>query len=117
MRKPSITITCDCGEAREVAYGERWGCEQCGRSWNTKQIPAGDYERLLRRMRRVRLEALGFAPLIGAIAIPLMVFVSPRFVLLAPMIALVWLFLYMPIWRRRSRRVAQEAPRWELHPE
>jgi hypothetical protein len=29
----------------------------------------------------------------------------------------VWLFLYLPIWRRRTRRVAASSPNWELHPD
>src|SRR5437870_2590340 len=40
MRRPPITIRCECGESRDVAYGELWRCERCGRSWNTQQIPA-----------------------------------------------------------------------------
>ena len=58
MRRPPITIKCECGETEEVAYGERWRCERCGRSWNTQNIPAEEYEGLLRRMRRHKLEVL-----------------------------------------------------------
>jgi hypothetical protein len=28
-----------------------------------------------------------------------------------------WLFVLLPFWRRRYRRTARSAPRWELHPE
>jgi hypothetical protein len=117
MRKPPITITCDCGETKQVAHGERWRCERCSRSWNTQQIPVEEYELLLRRMRRLRLEALGFALLIAAVAVPLIVFVSPRLVFVVPLIAALWLFLYLPIWRRKTRRAARNTPHWELHPE
>jgi len=117
MRKPPITITCDCGETNMVAYGERWRCESCGRTWNTQQIPAEDYELVLRRMRRLRLEALGVAIAIGAVAIPLIVLVSPTFIFVVPVIAAVWLFIYVPRWRRKTRRAARNTPRWELHPE
>lgn len=117
MRKPPITITCDCGEVKRVAYGESWRCERCGRSWNTHQIPAEDYERLLRSVRRFRFEALGFALLIAAVAVPLIVVVSPALVYAVPLVAAAWLFLYLPMWRRKVRRVARDAPRWELHPE
>ena len=94
MKRPPITIACDCGERKEVPYGEAWQCEKCGRRWNTQQIPAAEYEGLLRSMRRFRLEVLGFA-----------------------LAAAVWLFLYLPSWRRKVRRAAGEAPRWEIHPE
>jgi len=117
LRKPPITIRCECGEARDVAYGDRWRCEKCGRSWNTLQIPAEEYEGLLRRMRRHKLEALAMIALAAAVMIPLVVVVSSRFILLVPMVMVAWLFLVIPSWRRRYRRSAQAAPRWQLHPE
>jgi hypothetical protein len=117
MKRPPITIACECGETREVPYGERWECERCGRRWNTQQIPAAEYEGLLRRMRRFRLEVLGFALAAAAVLVPLIVFVNAAFIFLAPMAAAFWLFLYLPFWRRKVRRAAHDAPRWELHPE
>jgi hypothetical protein len=117
MKRPPITITCECGETREVPYGERWECERCGRRWNTLQIPAEDYDGLLRRMRRFRLEVLAFAAAAAAVFVPLIVLVSDAFIFVVPLVAAVWLFLYLPFWRRRARRAAREAPRWELHPE
>lgn len=117
MRRPPITIRCECGETKEVAYGERWRCERCSRAWNTQQIPAGEYEGLLRRMRRHQLEALGMVAIAAAVMIPLIVVVSSRFVLLVPALMAAWLFLVLPFWRRRYRHTARGAPRWELHPE
>jgi len=117
MAKPAITITCECGETKRVAYGQRWQCETCSRSWNTQQIPPEEYEGLLRRMRRHKIEVLAAAALAAAVLVPLIVFVSTTFIFMAPALAAVWLFLYLPIWRRRNRRAARDAPRWELHPE
>jgi len=117
MGKPPITITCDCGETRRVPYGERWTCEKCKRSWNTAQIPAEDYDGLLRSMRRHKLEALVPATILVAILVPLIAFVSNGFVFVVPIVAAAWLFLFLPFWRRRGRRVAGSAPKWELHPE
>ena len=102
MKRPPITVTCDCGEAKDVPYGERWTCERCGRRWNTQQIPVEEYEGLLRRMRRLRLHVLAFALAVGAVLIPLIVFVSGRFVFLAPPVAFLWIFLYVPFWRRNA---------------
>ena len=116
MRKPPITISCECGERKDVAYGDRWRCERCGRSWNTQQIPAEEYEGLLRRMRRHKLEAVAAGALAAAVIIPLVV-VSERFILLVPMVMAIWLFVFLPFWRRRYRRSARSAPRWQLHPE
>jgi hypothetical protein len=117
VRRPPISITCDCGARQEVAYGDRWACPACGRSWDTRQIPAEEYEGLLRRMRRLRLEALAFAALLAAVFIPLIVFVNTSFIFLIPIVAAGWLFLYLPAWRRKTRLAARESPRWELHPE
>ncbi len=117
MRRPPITITCECGEAKEVAYGERWQCERCGRSWNTQNIPAEEYEGLLRRMRRHKLEVLAVGGLVAAVLVPLIVVVSARFIAVVPMVMAMWLFVFLPFWRRRYRRTARGAPRWELHPD
>src|SRR5712692_5315052 len=80
MRKPPITVNCDCGESKQVAYGERWRCERCQRSWDTRQIPEAEYAGLLRRMRRCRLEAICVAGVLAAILIPLIVLVSPSYI-------------------------------------
>lgn len=117
MNKPPITISCDCGESKEVQYGERWECEHCGRVWDTRQIPAEEYDGLLRRMRRVRLEAFVIAGLVAAVVIPLIVFVNTAIILLVPGVAAIWLFFYLPFWRRRARRAARQSPNWELRPE
>jgi hypothetical protein len=117
VNKPPITIKCECGASKEVGYGERWQCENCGRVWDTRQIPAEEYEGLLLRMRRVRLEAFAIAAVIAAVLVPLIVFVNTALILLVPGIAAIWLFLYLPFWRRRTRRAARQSPSWELHPE
>jgi len=114
---PPITIRCDCGESGTVDFGERWTCESCGRRWNTAQIPSEAYERRLRRMRRFRIEVIGFVALALAIFLPLIVFVDQSFVVLGLIVGLAWMFLYMPFWRRRVRRAAAEAPTWQLSPE
>lgn len=116
MARPPITIACECGEKRYVAYGERWTCERCGRSWNTKQIPAEEYEGLLRRMRRHKIEAVVSGAVTAAVMIGLIVY-SPRFLLLVPMVMAAWLFVFLPYWRRRYRRSAHDTPRWQLEPE
>jgi len=117
VAKPPITIRCECGATRDVAYGDRWRCETCGRSWNTQQIPAEEYEGLLRRVRRHQLEALALAGVAAAVLVPLIVFVGSGFILLVPAVMAAWLFVFLPFWRRRYRRTARDAPHWQLHPE
>lgn len=102
---------------KHVPYGETWQCESCGRRWNTSQIPAGEYEGLLRDMRRLRLVpiavALGTALVFGLLAI----FVAESLFLLMPVVLGMWFLAYMPWWRRRIRRRARSAPKWKLRPE
>src|SRR2546423_14435880 len=104
VAKPPITISCECGEQRDVAYGERWQCEKCGRSWNTAQIPAEEYEQLLRSIRRHKLEILALGAAVAAVLTPLIVFVSAPFLALVPLLMALWLFLVLPRWRWRYRR-------------
>jgi hypothetical protein len=117
VAKPPITITCECGDRRDVPYGERWVCERCHRAWDTSQIPAEEYDGLLRSIRRRRAEAVALAAVIAAILIPLIAVVSNSFIFLTPIVAAAWLFLYRPFWRRRVHRAARSAPSWELHPD
>ena len=117
MAPPPITISCECGEKKRVAYGKRWTCEQCGRSWNTQQIPAEEYEGLQRRMRRHKIEALAASTIAAVALITLMVAGGGRYFLVIPIVMSIWLFVFLPLWRRRYRRTAYSAPRWQLHPE
>ena len=117
MAKPPITIRCECGAKKDVAYGERWQCETCGRTWNTQQIPPEEYDDLLRRVRRHKFEALVVGGISAAVLIPLIVFVSGRFIAFVPVAMGLWLFVFLPFWRRRYHGTARNAPRWELHPE
>jgi hypothetical protein len=117
MRAPPITVACECGELKHVAYGEVWRCERCGRTWDTGQIPEDEYYGLLREMRRLRLFpigiAIGFLLCFGALAL----LVSQQLFLLLPVVLAFWFIIYMPWWRRKVRRRARAAPQWQLHPE
>ena len=74
---------------------------RCGRSWNTAQIPAEEYEQLLRSVRRHKLEALLAAGVSAAILAPLIIFVSASFISLVPLAMVGWLVGFLPRWRRR----------------
>jgi hypothetical protein len=114
---PPITIRCECGESASVAYGERWSCAKCGRRWNTAQIPREAYLARNRQMQRFRIEILAFAVILLVVFVPLVLFVDSAYVFLAVIVGVAWMILYMPLWRRRLRRAAANAPRWELRPE
>src|SRR5438477_12747423 len=111
MAKPPITISCESGKKRDVAYGERWQCKKCGRSWNTTQIPVEEYELLLRRVRRHKLEALGLAGGAAAVLVPLIIFVSATFIGLVPLAMMGWLLVCLPGGCRRYRRTVRIGPR------
>ena len=52
---PLITVKCECGERRELHYGEQWKCESCGRRFDTRKIPIEEYAAIRRTQIRYRL--------------------------------------------------------------
>ena len=72
-RGPPITIGCECGERRDLHYGERWTCEKCGRTWNTRRIPLEQYAQLCRTQARFRWMPLAAAALVVVSLIALVV--------------------------------------------
>lgn len=117
MRGPPIHVTCECGAERDLRYGEKWQCEQCGRTWNTEQIPAGEYEGLVGDLRRLRVGAMVVAGVAVVTVLLLAYFVSPGFLFIGPVVLALAAMLLGPLWKQRVRRVVAERPRWELHPE
>ena len=100
-----------------MPYGDTWTCEECGRRWNTGQIPEEEYWGIMREMRRYRIVvigiALGLTVLFGLLAL----FVAQNLILLLPVVLTFWFIWFMPWWRRRIRRHARSLPNWRLHPE
>jgi hypothetical protein len=117
MRAPGITVTCECGEARLLPYGQRWECETCGRLWNTGQIPEEEYRHLERAVRRYQLEALAFAALLVVVFAPLIVFVDVRLGITGLILFFGWAFLLRPRRRRSLITSVLKGARWQLHPE
>lgn len=117
MRGPPIRITCDCGEAASLRYGEQWECPSCGRRWNTAQIPPEEYGGLARELRRYKLLAIGIALAVLLAYVPLVFFVDEGIIFTAPLLLAGLAILAGPFWKRRVRRAIAERPRWQLHPE
>ena len=84
MRGARITVACDCGDVGYVAYGERWVCPKCGRTWNTAQIPADEYWGIMRDMRRMRITVIGVALAIVVPIAALVPFLGIPILLAAP---------------------------------
>ena len=118
LRGPPIAVTCECGEKRDLRYGERWRCESCGRTYDTTRIPRQDYEAIRRTQLRFRvlpvLLGLGVAGL--AIFFTLTGNTFSVFFLL-PVALTTWFVFVRPFHRRRYRRAIADLPRWELRAE
>jgi hypothetical protein len=117
VKAPPITVTCDCGQVRWLAYGDRWTCEECGRSWNTAQIPEHEYRALQRAVRRYELQSLVFAAVLLAIFAPLIVFVDVRIGITGMVVFFFWSFMVRPHMRRRLLARVLGSARWQLRPE
>jgi hypothetical protein len=117
VRGPPITITCECGEKRSLRYGERWTCERCGRGWNTEQIPAEEYRRFVRDLRRPKLVAVGIAVVLAAIVGVVALMTSLGLLLTLPILLGGVAIFAGPGWKKSVRRRIAARPRWELHPE
>jgi hypothetical protein len=115
---PPITLTCECGEKRELAYGERWDCEKCGRSWDTSRIPREQYEEIKKLSLRYRALPVGFGALVAAMAIffTLSGNIFSVFLLL-PVALTSWFVFLRPLWRKRYRQAVRMLPKWELRAE
>jgi hypothetical protein len=116
-RGPRITLTCECGERRYLHYGERWHCDQCGRTWDTSRIPAEDYA-AIRRVKR-RFVAIPIAMLLVIVATVVLFMIYGRiyaFIVL-PFTLTLWSMYGRPIHRRRLRQALDRLPQWEISPE
>jgi hypothetical protein len=101
-----------------VRYGEAWTCEQCGRRWDTNQIPREQYEVVRRTQLRFRVLPVVVGVGVAALAIffTLTGNVFSVFFLL-PVALTGWFALLRPVHRRRYRRAIADLPRWNLRPD
>ena len=118
LRGPPIAVTCECGEKRDLRYGEQWRCDRCGRRWDTAQIPAEQYEAIRRTQLRFRVLPVVYGLLVAGIALFFLLTgnLFSLFILL-PVGTMVWFFFLQPVHRRRYRSAISALPRWELSPD
>ncbi len=113
---PLITVTCECGEQRQLRYGERWRCEGCGRRFDTGKIPLEEYAAIRRTQIRYRIFPLvsGLLLLAGAIVF----FLTGRAygaLIAVPFLLASWGVFGRPFYRARYRRaLANRVPTWEI---
>jgi hypothetical protein len=117
LKGPPITVHCECGERRGLAYGDVWECT-CGRRWNTAQIDAEEYGRLRRVQLRFRAlpVAIGLGTSVLALFFVLTGNAFSLFILL-PFALVTWGTLLRPRHRRRYAVALGELPQWELRAE
>jgi hypothetical protein len=120
MAAPRITLRCDCGKSEAlVAYGERWTCEACGRTYDTGNIPAGDYAAIQALRRRYRIIGYTGVVLIAAFVL-LLALTAQEFQLFIglPFILLLWFMYVRPAMRSRyHRRVGELQRTWTIKAE
>jgi hypothetical protein len=118
MKAPRITVTCECGTETRAAYGERFACEGCTRSYDTSRIPQGDYARLSSVVRRFQIAGWVFAAVLAALALLLLLQGKPIVLLIAmPSILFAWFTYGRPFVRHRYRKALATLPRWDLKAE
>jgi hypothetical protein len=113
---PLITVTCECGEKRELRYGERWRCEGCGRRFDTNQIPLEEYAAIRRTQIRYRLFPL-LAGLLLLVAVILYWINGGAFRALVAVAFLLatWGMIGRPFFRSRYRRaLSKNLPTWNI---
>ncbi len=113
---PLITVSCECGERRDLRYGERWQCEGCGRKFDTGKIPLEEYAAIRRTQLRYRLVPLGtgLLLLVGVIVF----FLTGRAygaLVAVPFLIASWGIFGRPLYRSRYRRaLTKNLPTWEI---
>ena len=113
---PLITVTCECGQHRELRYGERWKCEGCGRRYDTGKIPLEEYAAIRRTQVRFRMFPLisGLLLLVGTIVF----FATGRTygaLVLIPFLVASWAVFGRPFYRSRYRRaLSKNLPTWDI---
>jgi hypothetical protein len=115
---PPITITCKCGERRQLHYGERWTCEKCGRSWNTRKIPLEEYAALRRTQLRYRRVPILISAL-SLICIVAFIIAGKALggLLLVAFGLTGWSMFVHPFHKRRYREQLAKIPTWDIEPD
>ena len=102
---PLITVKCECGERRDLHYGEQWKCEGCGRRYDTNKIPIEEYAAIRRTQLRYRLFPLGASLLL--LAAMIVFFIAGRAFSAVVAVAFLlasWAIFGRPFFRSRYRK-------------
>jgi hypothetical protein len=114
-RGPPIAVTCECGEKRELRYGERWRCDRCGRSYDTNRIPVEEYTSMRRaRIRDRILPSVIFALLAVVVLLFILIGRPLAAIIVVPLVGFFWGSFVRPKRRRRQLTAIAERPRWTI---
>ena len=113
---PLITVTCECGQRRELRYGERWNCNGCGRRFDTSKIPLEEYTAIRRTQLRFRMFPL-LAGLLLLVCV-IVFFLTGRTygaLVAIPFLIASWGVFARPLYRARYRRaLTKNVPTWTI---
>ena len=117
-RGPPITLTCECGERRNLNYGECWTCGTCVRTWNTNQIPLAQYAAIRQTQLRFRRVPM-LISLLALICVIAFVIAGRAFggLIVVALAATTWSIFFRPIYQRRYRAALADLPSWQIKPE
>jgi hypothetical protein len=113
---PPITVTCECGQKRDLQYGEQWQCDGCGRRYDTRKIPIEEYAAVRRTQLRYRLVPL-VAGLVLLAAMIVFFVAGSAFsgLVLVAFAAASWVMFARPFFRSRYRKsLGKNLPTWNL---
>ncbi len=113
---PPITVTCECGQKRDLQYGEQWKCEGCGRRYDTRKIPLEEYAAVRRTQLRYRLIPL-VAGLVLLAAMIVFFIAGSAFtaLVLVAFVGASWVMFVRPFFRTRYRKsLGKSLPTWNL---
>ncbi|MGZ4220361.1 MAG: hypothetical protein ACXVH3_04680 [Solirubrobacteraceae bacterium] len=114
-RGPPITVTCECGEKRELRYGEQWRCESCGRRYDTNRIPVEEYDWLRRQRAHERVLPIVVFGVVAVFALVLVLIGRPfGAIVLVPLAGFFWGSYVRPKRRRRQVQAIADRPRWKI---
>jgi Flp pilus assembly protein TadB len=112
---PPITVKCECGERRDLRYGERWRCDGCGRSYDTNRIPLEEYASLRRNRVRDRILPSIVCAAAAAVALVFVLIGRPlAVVVVLPLTGFLWSSFVRPARRRRQYQAIADRPRWKI---
>jgi len=113
---PPITVTCECGQKRNLQYGEQWRCDRCRHRYDTRQIPIEEYAAIRRTQLRYRMIPLAAG--LFLLAAMIVFFVAGRAfsgLVIAAFLVAAWSMFGRPFFRSRYRRaLSANVPTWNL---